>query len=128
MVTRQQIGQGIEAFVEVGNDSRHQEKPVTEACEESQGICPEAQGIGRIGVQANLLEKVGRCVGEAQSTDQLTTKDHTGDLGTTELEALEAIIVGSANGQLLFEVVCVYNLCQCSLGIQQWVGCLKTAN
>ena len=43
----------------------HEEKPVAKAGEEGEAICPDAQGIGGFGTEANLLKEVGRsCYGQ----------------------------------------------------------------
>ena len=84
---------------------RHQEKPIAEACKQSQTVGTNTEGVGGFNRQTNLLEEICRCICEAESTDKLSAEDNAGDLSSTTLEALKAVPVARSDGELFFEIV-----------------------
>lgn len=84
---------------------RHESKPVDQASNKCKSSAAESKRVGSAGTKADLREEVGAIVSEADTTKNLTGEAEAGNLGAAELDALEAVEVGGADGQLLLEVI-----------------------
>ncbi len=63
--------------------------------------------VRSIGRKTNLLEEIGRVVGEAEANRDLAKEYHASNLSAAELKSGEAVYVRRSSGELLLEIVCV---------------------
>lgn len=96
---------------------RHEEKPVAEASQKCEAIGSDTERVSGCGVKADLLEEIGRCISETETTDELAAEDDAGDFCAASFETLKAVPVAGTNGELLFEVVGVHDRREGVLGI-----------
>lgn len=88
---------------------RHKSEPVDQASNKGKSSATESKRVRSAGAKANLGEEVGAVVCEADAAENLTGEAEAGNLSTTEFDALEAVEVGGADGQLLLEIIGVNN-------------------
>ena len=84
---------------------RHESEPVDQASNKGKGSAAESKRVGSAGAKTDLGEEVGAVVREADTAKNLTGEAEAGNLSATKLNALEAVEVRGADGQLLLEVV-----------------------
>jgi len=72
---------------------RHEAEPRDESSNKGHSCSSEIETVSCLSVKSDLLEEIGRVVGEAGTTENLTGENHTSDFRSSELCTLEAIKV-----------------------------------
>ena len=84
-------------------DAQRHEEPGAEDADHVDAVLAHGEGVGLGGVQAGLLQEVGRVVGEGVAAEVLDGPDHADDLGAAQVGALEAVEVAGTPRDLLLE-------------------------
>lgn len=84
-------------------DAQRHQAPCAKDADHVDGVLAQGKRVRVMRGQAGLLEEVGGVVGEGVAAEVLDGPGHAHNLGAAAVDALEAVPVGGAGGDLLLE-------------------------
>lgn len=94
------------------NSSGKLTEPIDEASDKGETSTSKSERVRRRCTDTDVLEKVRAVVGKADTREDLTGEDNTGDFSSPELKALKTVLIAGTHRELFFKIISVDDRCE----------------